>query len=73
MSTVKEIEAAIEGLSAAEQVELARWLQDRCDPDVGLELRPELETELDAAREEIARGDVADWEHLKRSIPPDAR
>ena len=59
MSTLTEIEAAIERLPDTEQVQLARWLQERCDPDAGLELRPEMIRELDAAKQEIARGSVA--------------
>lgn len=73
MSKVEQIEAEIVGLTAAEQAQLARWLQDRCDPDAGLELRPEVAAELDNARQEIARGEVAEWEQLKRSIQPGAR
>ena len=73
MSTLTEIEAAVEQLPVAEQAKLARWLQDRCDPDHGLELRPNVAQELDAARQEIAEGVVADWEQLKRSVAPASR
>ena len=73
MSTLTEIEAAVEQLPAVEQVQLARWLQDRCDPDAGLELRADVAQELDAARREIAQGAVADWEQLKRSVQPVSR
>jgi phosphoglycerate-specific signal transduction histidine kinase len=73
MSTLTEIEAAIARLPDAEQAQLARWLQDRCDPDAGLELRAAVAEELDTARQEIARGNVADWEQLKRPARPDSR
>jgi hypothetical protein len=73
MSTLIEIEAAVEQLTAAERAQLARWLQERFDPDEGLELRADVAQELDAARQEIARGEVADWEQLKRPARPDSR
>ena len=82
MSTLTEAEsdetprlclAAVEQLPVAEQAKLARWLQDRCDPDHSLELRPSVAQELDAARQEIAQGVVADWEQLKRSVAPASR
>lgn len=73
MSTLTEIEAAVEQLPAAERAQLVRWLQERFDPDEGLELREDVAQELDAARQEIARGEVADWEQLKRPARPDSR
>lgn len=73
MSTLTEIEAAIERLPDTEQAQLARWLQDRVDPDADLTLSDEVAKELDTARQEIARGEVADWEQLKRPAQPDAR
>ena len=56
----------------SERAKLARWWQERFDPDEGLTLRDEVATELDVARQEIARGDVADWEQLKRPAKPAA-
>jgi hypothetical protein len=66
MSTVTEIENAIERLSPAERVKLAKWWQERFDPDEGLEVRDDIVAEMDAARQQIASGQVADWEHIKR-------
>ena len=65
MSSLLEIESAIERLSAAERARLAQWWQEKFDPDEGLELHEGVAAELDAARREIARGEVADWEHSK--------
>ncbi|MEI6084383.1 MAG: hypothetical protein WCS70_08790 [Verrucomicrobiota bacterium] len=73
MSTLTEIEAAVEQLPAAEQAQLARWLQDRVDPDAGLELRAEVAAELDDARQEIAGRNVSDWEQLKQPDRPVSR
>ena len=73
MSTLTEIEAAIESLPSAERAQLARWLQERVDPDAGLELRADVAQELAAARREIASGAVADWEQLKRPARPGPR
>jgi len=58
MATLSEIESAIEQLSPGERAKLARWWQTNFDPDEGLELRDEVERELDAAQQEIARGDL---------------
>lgn len=68
MSTLIEIEKAIENLPAAERAKLAQWWQEHFDPDEGLELREDVAAELDAAGQEIARGDVADWERVKRPV-----
>ena len=70
MSTLLEIESAIERLSAADRAELAQWWKEHFDPDAGLELRDEVAAELDAARREIARGEVADWAQLKHAGKP---
>jgi hypothetical protein len=61
MSTLAEIERAIVGLSPGERGKLARWWQETFDPDEESELREEIALELDAAKEEIKRGEVADW------------
>jgi hypothetical protein len=66
MSTLTEIEKAIEKLTATDRAKLARWWEERFDSDEGLELREEVATELDAARQEIVDGEVADWEQMKR-------
>lgn len=73
MSTLTEIEAAIEQLPPGDRLKLARWMEERIDPDQGLELREEIVGEMTAAREEIARGDVSDWADLKRRAKPAAR
>ncbi len=72
MSTLTEIEHAIERLNSSDRAKLAQWWQEKFDPDEGLMLHDEIETELDTARQEIARGEVADWEQLKRprTTPP---
>jgi hypothetical protein len=67
MSTLAEIEAAIERLSSAERAKLARWWQEHFDPDEGLELRENVARELDAAKREIERGEVASWQQVKRA------
>ena len=67
MSTVIEIENAIEQLTAAERAKLAQWWEEHFDPDGGLEVRADVAAELDTARGQIARGEVADWQQLKRS------
>lgn len=67
MTTLLEIEAAIERLPDAERTELARWLQERVDLDAGLVVCDEVAAELDAARQELARGEAANWEQLKHS------
>jgi hypothetical protein len=68
VSTLTEIEKAIEKLPASERTKLAQWWQEHFDPDEGLELRENVAAELDTARQEIARGDVADWERVKRPV-----
>lgn len=65
MSTLAEIENAIERLNPPDRAKLAQWLEQNFDPDEGLELREGLANELENARKEITRGDTADWEQLK--------
>ncbi len=66
MSTLAQIQHAIEQLTPSDRAKLAQWWQENFDPDQGLVLRDEIAAELDTARREITRGDVADWEQLKR-------
>jgi len=66
MSTLAEIEYAIEQLNSTDRAKLAQWWQEHFDPDEGLVLRDEIAAELDTARREIARGEVADWDQLQR-------
>lgn len=73
MTTLTEIESAIERLPSRERAKLSRWWQERFDLDEGLELRAEVADELKAARQEIHRGEVADWEALKRQGRSGAR
>jgi len=73
MSTLTEIENAIERLSLADREKLAEWWHERFDPDQGLELREEVAAELDQARKQIARGETVDWEQLKRPRQPRSR
>ena len=68
MSTLAEIETAIQRLTVEERAKLARWWQETFDPDEGLELREELARELDAAQREIERSEVADWHQLKPAV-----
>lgn len=70
MSTVTEIEAAIEQLSHADRLKLARWWQKRFDPDEGLELSEEALADLETAQAEIKRGETANWDQLKRRVKP---
>ena len=67
MSTLIEIEAAIERLSSSDRAKLARWWQEHFDPDEGLELREDAARELDAAKREIQRGEVATWRQVKQA------
>ncbi|MSR64907.1 MAG: hypothetical protein EXS18_03900 [Verrucomicrobiae bacterium] len=73
MSTLTEIEAAIERLSPSERAALARWWQEHLDPDVDLTISDEVASEIDEAREQIKRGEIADWDELKRSAKPTSR
>jgi hypothetical protein len=66
MATLADIERAIEQLNPSDRAKLAQWWQENFDPDEGLVLRDEIAAELDTARQQIARGEVADWEQLKR-------
>jgi alkylhydroperoxidase family enzyme len=73
MSTLAEIETAIQRLSPDERAELACWWQQTFDPDEGLELQDHVARELDAAQREIARGEVADWQQMKQAAKATAR
>ncbi len=73
MSRLAEIESAIERLSPEERAKLARWWQETFDPDEGLELREEIGPELNAAKKEIERGVVANWQELKQAAKNAAR
>jgi hypothetical protein len=64
MSTLAEIEYAIEQLNPADRVKLAQWWDENFDPDEGLVLRDEIAAELDTARRQIARGEVVNWDQL---------
>ena len=66
MSTLEEIESAIQGLSRDERATLARWWQATFDPDEGLDLRDEVAREPEAAQQEIAQGAVVNWHQLKQ-------
>ena len=57
MSRAEKFEAEIQRPTAAGRAEWARWLQDRCDPAAGPDLRPQVGAELDGARQEVARRD----------------
>ena len=54
MSTVQQIKAAIPKLTPQEQVELREWLEDFFEDQ--LELKDEVKTKLDQARQEIREG-----------------
>ena len=73
MSTLAEIETAIERLSPAERAKLARWWQENFDLDEGLELREDVARELDAANQEIKRGDVLTWQQVKHTAKTTSR
>ena len=73
MSTLAEIETAIQRLSPEERAKLARWWQTNFDPDEGLELREEVAQELDAAQREIERNEVGNWQQLKQAAKSAAR
>jgi len=73
MSTLAEIEYAIERLNPSDRAKLAQWWQENFDPDEGLVLRDEIAAELDTAHQQIARGEVADWGQLKRPGKPAPR
>ncbi len=73
MSTLAEIEAAIQRLSSDERAKLARWWQATFDPDEGLELQEDVARELDAAQREIERGEVANWQQMKLATKTAAR
>ena len=73
MSTLAEIETAIQRLSSDERAKLARWWQETFDPDEGLELQEDVARELDAAQREIERGEVANWEQMRQATKTAAR
>lgn len=58
-------------LSEEEYENLLAWAEvNSPDPDAGLELRPEFETELSEQAERIQRGDdkIIPWEQVKREL-----
>jgi hypothetical protein len=73
MSTLAEIEAAIERLSPSERAKLSLWWQENFDPDEGLELREEIASELDEAKREIERGGAATWQQVKQTAKTASR
>ena len=73
MSTLAEIETAIQRLSPGDRAKLARWWHATFDPDEGLELQRGVAEELDAARREIEQGEVASWQQIKRAAKTAAR
>ena len=74
MSTVAEIEAAIEKLPAAEQRELARWLEERLLQDESPEMLAALDEGIRSSEEkgvrEYSRGElenkVRQWSGVSR-------
>jgi hypothetical protein len=54
MSTVKEIQAAIPGLSREEIEQIRQWIDDYLEDQ--LELTDEVKAKLDQSRSEIAAG-----------------
>lgn len=54
MSTVKEIQAAIPGLSRGEIEQIRQWIDDYLEDQ--LELTDEVKAKLDESRSEIATG-----------------
>lgn len=54
MSTIKEIESAIERLSRAEMREIHEWLENMLEDD--LELREEFKARIETSEQEMQQG-----------------